>query len=96
MRLIELFNQRHAGNSRCAHSVWSALRQVSEAARLEDVFLVVRLDFNLAVEDIKKPLRLRRAERAAGNELGGHLREARTQLRRGVNNELHSLSAGQR
>ena len=96
VRLIELFDQRCAGDSRRPHRVRSALRQISKPAGLEDVLLSVRFYFNLAVEDIKKSLCRRGAERAAGNELGGHLREARSQLRRGVNDELHSLGAGQR
>ena len=43
--------------------------------------------------DVEKSLRRCGTERATGGELGGHLREARAQLRRGMNHELHTFCA---
>jgi hypothetical protein len=57
-------------------------------------FLPPAFSSSFAVEDIEKSLRRRGAERAAGHELRGHLREARAQLRRGVNDELHARAPG--
>jgi len=68
---------RCASDSGGADSVRHALGQVGVSARLEDVLLAVRLNFKLAIEDIDKSLGRSGWERTAGNELRGHLREAR-------------------
>ena len=52
--------------------------------------------FELAFEDIEKALRRRGARACPGGELGGHLREARAELRRSMDHELHALGAGKR
>jgi len=95
LRLVRFFDQRCASNSRGADCVRHALRQVGEAARLENVLFAACLKFDLPVEDIEKSLSRGRWQRAAGNKLDGHLREARAQLRSGVNDELYAIGAGQ-
>ena len=71
-----------------------ALRQICESARRKDVLFAAGLELQFAFEDIDETLRRRGPERAAGRKLRGHLREARAQLRRGVDDELHALAPG--
>ncbi len=54
------------------------------------------LQLQLAVKNVEKTLGRRGAERSSGGELGGHLREARAQLRRHMDDELDAFSAIQR
>ena len=80
---------------RRAHRVRRALRQIGKSARREDVRLAAGLQLQLAFEHIEKTLRRRWTQQSPGRELRGHLREARAQLRRSVDDELHAVGAGQ-
>src|SRR5580692_4184568 len=72
-----------------------ALRQKRKSAGGEQMFAAIDGEFKLAFEDVEKTLRRRGAERAFRGEFRGHLREARAQLRRNVNNKLDAGRAGQ-
>jgi hypothetical protein len=72
------------------------LGQIRKTSRAKNFFALACGQLHFAVEHIKKALCRRRPERSARGKLRSHLRKARAQLRRHVDDELDILRFWQR